>query len=274
MIKMNMLSNTFSHQITSTWHKVSDKVKWSFNSYENDISVYCDMQGIQRAYNDRNDGKIKILWLLESKSFDQGAYEFILKNLNILDLFVEVWTHNDTLIPLSEKFKWIPAFATVIDKCEIPKKTKNISMISSNKTWCEGHRKRYEFALKNIRNYDLFGKGLNEIKKKEDGLLEYRFSVAIENNVYDTYFTEKILDCFATKTIPVYIGTKKVSNFFNEDGIIFIDYDFNEWDMLTEELYNSKLLSVEDNFNRVWKEYNLWEDWIYDNHLQKFIKNL
>ena len=34
------------------------------------------------------------------------------------------------------------------------------------------------------------------------------FSVCIENDVYDTYFTEKILDCFATGTIPIYKGTK------------------------------------------------------------------
>jgi hypothetical protein len=272
MIKMNMLSNTFAHQITSTWHKVSDKVKWSFNSYENDISVYCDMQGIKRAYNDRNDGKIKILWLLESKSFDQGAYDFILKNINIIDLFVEVWTHNDVLLEISDKFKRIPAFATVIDKCEVPNKSKNISMITSNKTWCDGHRKRYEFALKNKNHYDLYGKGINEINKKEDALLDYRFSVAIENNVYDTYFTEKILDCFATKTIPIYIGTKKVTNYFNGDGIVFIDYNFNDWEIFNGEFYESRINAIEENYTKVWDEYNIWEDWIYDNHLQKFLK--
>ena len=55
---------------------------------------------------------------------------------------------------------------------------------------------------------------------KEDGLCDYMFSVAIENGEYETYFTEKILDCFATGTIPVYLRAPDIENHFNMDGII------------------------------------------------------
>ena len=35
-----------------------------------------------------------------------------------------------------------------------------------------------------------------ENENKEVGLCDYMFSVVIENGIYETYFTEKILDCF------------------------------------------------------------------------------
>jgi hypothetical protein len=90
------------------------------------------------------------------------------------------------------------------------------------------------------------------------------FSVCIENDTYDTYFTEKILDCFASATIPIYKGTRNVTRYFNPDGIIFLD-DYNI-DDLTPELYYSKLDAVKDNLNRV-LEFNTIEDWMYKKYL-------
>ena len=49
------------------------------------------------------------------------------------------------------------------------------------------------------------GRGDMELKEKEDGLCDYMFSVAIENS--NQYFSEKLLDCFLTGTIPIYYAT-------------------------------------------------------------------
>ena len=35
--------------------------------------------------------------------------------------------------------------------------------------------------------------------------------------------TEKLTDCFACGTIPVYYGTAGVAQYFNPEGIIFLD---------------------------------------------------
>jgi hypothetical protein len=47
------------------------------------------------------------------------------------------------------------------------------------------------------------------------------FSVCIENSSERNYFTEKLIDCFAQKVIPIYWGAPNVSEFFDPDGIIF-----------------------------------------------------
>ena len=77
------------------------------------------------------------------------------------------------------------------------------------------------------------------------------------------------MDCFATGTIPIYMGTPKVVNYFNSDGIIFFDGTF-DIETLTEELYQSKLDAVKDNLERV-RKYSILDDWIYENHLIKYI---
>jgi hypothetical protein len=52
-------------------------------------------------------------------------------------------------------------------------------------------------------------------------LFESMFHIAVENSVHDNYFTEKILDCFRTFTIPIYWGTDAVLDIFDRRGIIF-----------------------------------------------------
>jgi hypothetical protein len=133
-------------------------------------------------------------------------------------------------------------------------------MITSDKKITEQHRFRYDFAQKNKDKFDLYGRGFNEIENKEDGLKDYMFSISIENDTYDTYFTEKILDCFATGTIPVYKGTKNITKYFDKEGIIFLD-DTNI-EELNEYLYKSKIEHVKNNFEIV-KNYLLPEDIIY-----------
>ncbi len=49
------------------------------------------------------------------------------------------------------------------------------------------------------------------------------FHIAIENNVDDYYFSEKIIDCFRTYTVPIYWGTNRVLDLFDKDGIIFVE---------------------------------------------------
>ena len=92
------------------------------------------------------------------------------------------------------------------------------------------------------------------------------FSVTIENDSYKTYWSEKILDCFACGTIPIYYGSPDIGDYFNIDGIIILTDDFNV-DQLTPELYYSKMEAVKDNYNRV-LNYDVIEDIIYKEWLQ------
>ena len=131
-----------------------------------------------------------------------------------------------------------------------------------------GHKLRHDVIKEFGSSMDVFGRGIKDLPYKLDGLSSYMFSIVIENIKYDDYFTEKIIDCFASGTIPIYWGTNSVKNFFNKDGIIF----FNTIEELGDILYN---LKEDDYFNRMdaikhnlnnSKEFILAEDWIFKNY--------
>ena len=69
--------------------------------------------------------------------------------------------------------------------------------------------------------------------------------------VFDNYFTEKIIDCFASKTIPIYYGCPNLSKWFDMNGVITFD-NVSElvdiMDFISEDYYNSKQDVIEKNY--------------------------
>jgi hypothetical protein len=207
----------------------------------------------------------KIAWLLEPKSVTPWAYkeetiQYIAKNYNY------VITHEQYLVEKYSNFLYAPYcanFALLNDNSMV--KSKLVSMISSSKNWTEGHKFRLETTRK-VKGYDLFGRGFKEIEHKNEGLEPYMFSIAIENSVSNYYWTEKIMDCFSTKTIPIYRGCD-VSKWFNSDGIIYFKTHEELQNIinnkLTKEFYESKMSAIEENFNKARNVYYSPEDFVF-----------
>jgi hypothetical protein len=51
---------------------------------------------------------------------------------------------------------------------------------------------------------------------------QYKFVICLENTKQETYITEKIINGFLSKTIPIYWGSDKICDYFNEDRFINI----------------------------------------------------
>ena len=118
---------------------------------------------------------------------------------------------------------------------------------------------------KKFKNIDIYGNGYNPIKNKIEGLKDYCFSIVIENTKEDYYFTEKLIDCFVTGTIPIYWGCPSISDFFDINGIICfnsLEDLHNILDNLTVELYNSKIEHIKNNY-LLSQKYLLTEDILY-----------
>jgi hypothetical protein len=262
--KFNLYGGGFQHAKSSTLYKECKYIIWDYNSSRNKITFSIDDYIF---YNLKNiDDKIHYGWLLESKFITPDIVDFCMNNTVLLKKkYTNIFTHNTDLINLDPSFyKFCPANGTWIDEIKLRDKTKLVSMISSNKLITSGHKKRIEIIKKYFNKVDLYGRGFSEIQKKEQGLEDYMFSICVENGIYQSYFTEKILDCFATATVPLYVGTKDVKKYFNEDGIIFLDENF-DINSLSTELYKGKIEAIKDNLERV-KKFNVAEDWLYENY--------
>lgn len=265
--KINLVGDTFTHLTGgnkgySVHGKESKYIEWVHDDSINE-TFYID-DTITNAFNDNLVGK-KYAWILESKYIKPSLVEDVKRNhQRYTETFDTIFTHNQELLALDSKFKWCPAQGFWIQDPKICEKTKMISMISSNKMITEGQRLRLRWVEMIGDQVDLYGRGLNEITLKEEGLCDYMFSVVVENGFYESYFTEKILDCFATGTIPVYLGSPDIGKYFNSEGIIPLTEEFD----VSEEIYYSKMDAIKDNFERV-KQYEILEDFIYLNYLNK-----
>ena len=100
---------------------------------------------------------------------------------------------------------------------------------------------------------------------------KYKFILAFENSYDDGYITEKIFNCFFSKTIPIYKGSNIIKSFINESS--FIDINNNNIEDIielikllnnNEELYNNYINSQKISIN--------YEDEDYKNHLFNFIE--
>ena len=109
--------------------------------------------------------------------------------------------------------------------CDIPKKVRDLSWITSNKDEFPGHRSRLRFLEKIQDNveFDLYGRGFRYIKDKWDGLAPYRYSLAVENFSNSYYWSEKLADCFLAWTMPIYYGCTQISRYFPRESMVCID---------------------------------------------------
>ena len=87
------------------------------------------------------------------------------------------------------------------------------------------HQNRLSFlnSIEGKLEFDLWGRGLNPIEDKWQGIAPYKYSIAIENHRCNYYWTEKIADCFLSWTMPIYYGCKNILKYFPQESMIFID---------------------------------------------------
>lgn len=95
-----------------------------------------------------------------------------------------------------------------------------------------------------------------EIKESKDPLFASQFHVCIENVKQNNFFTEKLIDCLATKTVPIYYGPDNIGEFFNLNGMFIansLEEIIDACNSLNEHTYNQMKDAIEDNFLRAKK---------------------
>ena len=259
--KLHILDNCFSqHDICSIAGMIPDKFEW-VNGPNDDLTIFTDNY---LHISENIKSKNKIAWIIESPAYHRFAYEYIKENYY---KFNNIFTCSKSILDSVENAIFLPVGGCWVKEKDryISEKIKIVSIISSFKKILEGHILRHEI-IKTFKNIDVYGSGYNPIEDKGQGLKDYCFSIVVENTKEDYYFTEKLIDCFVTGTIPIYWGCPSISNFFDINGIICFNSleDLNNiLDNLTIELYNSKIKSVKNNF-ALSKDYLVTDNTLYE----------
>jgi hypothetical protein len=179
-------------------------------------------------------------------------------NNSTLFLFGSCWILTDN------KGTRVETISNYCDYYNIFDKKFKMSFINSGKSQLPGHTFRNsisEYFKKYHYNIELLFPN-ERVDTKIHLFEDSMFHIAVENSQVINYFTEKIIDCFMSRTIPIYWGCPNIEDFFNINGIIQFksikDLD-NILYSLTDEEYSKKIQAIEDNYGKA-KQYAFFYD--------------
>lgn len=207
--------------------------------------------------------------LSETKHIKDSPYRIITKMEDRFDLIL---TYDLEMINRNPaKYQFIPADTVTLAQkywgLNTNKKSRFMSHIYSHKKETAGHRFRHDIA-DTINSFypDLIkcgGSGSGEYLRDKGTLVApFLYSIIIENSKYSHYFTEKILDCFISGTVPIYWGSPSISKFFNHQGIIQF-HDKGELIEIIEMLKKDPITIYNDMYSHLISNYALCKKYCY-----------
>jgi hypothetical protein len=198
-----------------------------------------------------------------------GHHDWIINNK---DIFSVILTWSDKVLNNCENAVFLPFGSTWLKEEQYKKEYSKqflVSHVRGNLLKTYGHTHRFEYHDRSQKELNIPYRswetaGIREIEEtcavaKCELFGDAQFGVVIENTSHRGYFTEKIIEMFLLKTIPVYWGCSNIGDFFNMDGIITFDnvddliYKLNNLD---ENYYNNHLDAINENYNLALKYVN------------------
>jgi hypothetical protein len=207
-----------SHFDVDVFRKKLDNLKYI------DFSLFID----SFPENQEELSSINILVLQEPNEYF-GIHDLAIKHQ---DMFSFILTWDDKVLNNCKNAIFLPFGHTWFHSEQYEKnhdKKFELSHLCGNLLKSYGHQIRHELmARQNEFQIPLnFHQTIGDRHNIEDARLgketvfgNSMFGVAIENFSHRGYFSEKILDCFLMKTIPVYWGCSNIGDFFNKKGLI------------------------------------------------------
>ena len=239
-----------------------------------DVVIYTNLFQNRIDTNARKN----IALMMEGHEIHRTYYDYIRTNNKKFDLIL---TFDKTLLDRGENFKlnlygtsWVhDSYINIWNKSEL------CSMITSNKSITSGHRFRHiitdyltrmgkdiyiniyggrymNLPYMKTKAFDIDHNCRHISNGKINALKLYMFSIVIENSKEDYMFTEKLIDCFLTGTVPIYYGCPSIHKFFNIKGILIIDTlsDLESiLPKLNRKMYDDMMPYVTENFEMAQK---------------------
>lgn len=154
-----------------------------------------------------------------------------------------------------------------LTKNKLNLKKDELVWITSNRSGFPGQNARLlfkDYLHSADFKFHLFGKGFTPIHDKFDGLLPFKYALAIENYSVDHYWTEKIADSFLSWCLPFYWGAENLEQYFPSDSFIRIDINQPEKALTTiknamaNKEWEKRLSAIEKARNLVLNEYQFF----------------
>ena len=240
---------------------------FDFMPSEGDVDYYSFgiLSNIEYCLNRKNT-KMKAFFIMEPPCVEPNIYSQLPRLTKIFESVYIHNTHGDgySLIGVDKgklkKLYWAPNYDHVLDQYwGNTNRIEKIVVINSNKKPKDKSKELYSARIDGIvqlskYNFiDLYGMGWDQLiktttlwppfilnrrkilslykgvaKSKYAILSRYEYCLCYENDIVDSYITEKIFDCFYTGVIPIYLGAPDITDFLPKES--FIDArDFKDY---------------------------------------------
>lgn len=276
MKSIGLFDKTFAHSETAVAGVKSRFIAWDrSNPLRNDIVFFTDDEALRLQDIDCGPS-LKVAWLIES----QGIKPHLYKDLVALSKYDVVLTHSSYLLANLRNAAFAPGGGVWIGgshaggEIAMSQKSEVCSIISSYKITAPLHRRRllYALVLRFIapNRVTVFLGSKRPYSEPATG--KYAFNICVENYIDDMYFTERLLNCFATGTVPIYFGCRRLPDQFSEQGVLRFRNLRELLRIVTSlkfELREELLPHVKRNFEAV-HAYTSLEDYIWLNYKEYF----
>jgi len=214
------------------------------------------------CFNFEDKQPYRVFWGTEPREIVDNQ-EKLIRNHEFYDLIL---TWDQEVLSRCANAKLFPMASVWAKEPDTSQKKFEVSFITSSKNSCYGHNYRLD-----VYNYLPATIPCHQNKKwtvplpvtkyksppylatKHSLLVPFQYTITMENAQHNNYFSEKLLDAFATKTLPIYWGCPNIGEFFNKDGILHFDSMKELVEIihgLTPELYAQKQAVIEENYQK------------------------
>ncbi len=214
----------------------------------------------ENVYND----EIAILYLSEPDVI-YGFADYVIYNNNY-NYFDFILTFNKKVLDACPNAVRFEFGTTWIHDYKFNEKELGVSTIIGRKQKTTGHLLRHDLWMRrreitvpstfyisahggpeNTENCPVLG--IKSYEKHDAYNTQYH--IAIESSNEDYYFSEKLIDCFQTKAVPIYWGCPAIGDYFNTDGMIIagdIDEMIYKINSLKPDDYEKMARPIEENY--------------------------
>lgn len=244
--------------------------------YPQQVNIWIDLA----RTDEKRAGEIDVFYCQEPPEISPRPTQYVRENLNNFDLII---VSTDDLIGLSDKVIPLEYGTALVEARECYPDQFSVSMVIGDKRQTDGHQLRHEIwqrqdeitAPKNFYIGQLGGhhNGWREaipnidnpwnwptLHESKEPLFDSMFHIVIENTRSRFWFTEKLIDCLLSKSVPIYWGCENVEDYFDVRGLLLAtsaDEIIAQANSITPKMYEALLPFIEINQARAKKYLNL-----------------
>jgi Glycosyltransferase family 10 (fucosyltransferase) C-term len=177
--------------------------------------------------------------------------------------YSRVYTTDSTILGQQYFLSQIPRPWTInktyddLKDCSLHSKERTICLIDS--LLLSQNKKKFFEKINSLKSLDI----ISSSDDRWECLSKYKYTIIYEDFINDHYWSEHLTDALLSWTIPIYVGCRRIHDFFPSDAIITIDANLDDpvqyiENLIAKDNWYMRLNALEHARNLILDQYQLF----------------